>query len=415
MDEILVHVSAPATRQNDEMYRSLAGAYAEFKAYEHNGDQELRIAPTPDVPSSLVFGEPTGALVDVSMINGSRDIYGSFPSQLSSVDDYGKSLDRSNNQHSFKQSVEPDSLLPTNRLGQLERVQAHWRQQAGPRSSAFNEQRATFRSSLSSANPDTTFIEDSQLAAQAIESQLYDNNRGSTTSEDTSDDESSAGIRSGPSYLHIVGDPLHVSPKLPAPTEADQAPSSVAGLEFTLHSFRSVTNDTQNSFGHANAIVESLNFSILPYEIFSPAPKVSVESPGTLPSQITPHLGAIQKQNPKRFKPARVSRTLGVDERGHWLVETENWSPKVQYDFWLSLSSHVRAGELGWGVNLYRDPPDIPKASQAALQLGSVRLYCWGEVVEHTWLSLWLCSKGKVSGSGLRWFDAADNVVIRVP
>jgi hypothetical protein len=40
-----------------------------------------------------------------------------------------------------------------------------------------------------------------------------------------------------------------------------------------------------------------------------------------------------------------------------------------------------------------------------------VRLYCWGEVVEHFWLLLWLCSNGMVASLGLRWIDA-DGVAV---
>jgi hypothetical protein len=46
--------------------------------------------------------------------------------------------------------------------------------------------------------------------------------------------------------------------------------------------------------------------------------------------------------------------------------------------------------------------------------LGRVRLYCWAEVVEHTWLLLWLCSKGEVVGSGCKWMDADGSVAFEM-
>jgi hypothetical protein len=335
-----------------------------------------------------------------------------------SSDNYAKALVRPDNQRSPGESVEHDSLLPTSRLGQLERIQADWRKRKDPKLSGMSERRSSIKSFIASTNLDTTFIEDSQLAAQVIESQLYE--QGSATSEDTSEDESMEEPGSEPLQ---PSNPAKWPPSSQSSThlcKAEEEPYSSTEVVSLLHctqvNIPSATNGIHDSIGDLSALPELLDFSELPSEVFPPGPKISIESPGTLPSQITTYLEAIQKQNPKRFKPSKISRTLELDERGYWLIESATWPQTMQYEFWSSLCKYVKGGRFGWGVTLYRDPPNPQTTGpQAINDLGSVRLYCWGEIVEHIWISLWFCSKGKVAGSGLRWFDAEDNVVIRVP
>lgn len=415
----MVHISAPTTRQSDDLYRSLADAYINFEPYQHahvedpkaSNDRKLQTIPASPA------GDSRNALIDMTMSNGSRDSYGSFPSHLSS-ENHPKSLDRSDLQYSFGESVDFDSFLSMNRLGQLERIQADWRKQRGHRLSTMSEKPSSIRSSISPGNLDTTFIEDSQLAAQAIESQLHDN--GSCTSENTSEDESI-----GDTHLELLRprnsiDLPPTSQILATSRRTGREPSSIIGVEPSLHHIQppplSTTNGDHDSLRNCNALPRLLDFSKPPFEVFPPAPQISMECPGTLPSQITKHLKVIQLQNPGRFKPSKTSRALDADERGYWLIESASWPQKTQYEFWTSLDEHVRCGRFGWGVTLYRDPPTIQyTASQALQELGPVRLYCWGELVESIWLSVWLCSKGKVVGSGARWFDAEDKVVIHVP
>jgi hypothetical protein len=67
----------------------------------------------------------------------------------------------------------------------------------------------------------------------------------------------------------------------------------------------------------------------------------------------------------------------------------------------------VANGRLGWGVTLHREPAK-------GHELGLVRLYCWGEIVEHIWLALWLCSDGKISAFGSKWVDAGEKLVVEI-
>jgi hypothetical protein len=89
------------------------------------------------------------------------------------------------------------------------------------------------------------------------------------------------------------------------------------------------------------------------------------------------------------------------------LVDSSSWSANMQQEFWDSICENVSSGRLGWGITLYRDTSS-PKI------LGLVRLYCWAEIVEHTWLMMWLCSRGKIVGSSSKWIDADGKVMFEM-
>jgi hypothetical protein len=43
-----------------------------------------------------------------------------------------------------------------------------------------------------------------------------------------------------------------------------------------------------------------------------------------------------------------------------------------------------------------------------------VRVFCWGEVVRHVYLMLYVASKSKVRKLGLKWIDAEGEVVVQM-
>ena len=46
--------------------------------------------------------------------------------------------------------------------------------------------------------------------------------------------------------------------------------------------------------------------------------------------------------------------------------------------------------------------------------LGLVKVFCWGEVVPHVYLLLYVASNNRVRKSGLQWVDAEGEVVVRM-
>lgn len=400
-DEVLVHVSTPATRQNDELFRQLAAAYTTFEHVQVHGiksvrkkartDQGLELDPDGHNQEQGTMREAPNSAVPTA----SKESYGSFPSNLSSE---GYESDEG----PVRASKSADR--PISRLAQLDRSYLSWRKRITPKSSFKRTQSQNLRSSPDPDDADTGFIEDSQLAVQALQSQLLE--ICSSTSEDSSeiDDVPAASTdrieeppTEGASFVQsrqreparelrlTVVKEIKASADLPV--NSYEEPTDLLIRTNWLSQDRSYTGTAP------------FDLSAFPIDAFAPAPVISVACPGTLPSQITKHLAAIKIKNPDRFKPLYIRRSLERDERGYWLVECIHWSSKLQLDFWSLLCEHVGSGRVGWGTTVHRK-------TESDQTLGCVKLYCWGEVAEHMWLLLWLCSEGKVLGSGPRWIDA---------
>jgi hypothetical protein len=417
VDEILVHISTPATRQNDQLYRSLADAYLDFESHQTHRDEVRQDSDGHDLSSithvehSLVPEEGVLGSVpaDNSILSTSKESYGSFPSYLSS----GFHKGRTENANTDLRSADVDngSIPTSSRLARLDRSYKHWKDKTTPKSSFVNGQKSRDQILRTPEDADTGFIEDTQLGAQALQSQLQDNY--STTDEDTSDEEAEPNIpplneSSGSNGQdHTEQMRLDVlasegSTQLATSPNTSEKQPSLEKLKATpqLSSpVRQTPSEKQNIVNTHNHPTEAFDFSTLHIDAYPPAPKVSTERPSKLPSQITKHLAALKLQNPNRFAPSKKLGSPKPDDRGYWAINCSTWPTQTQHDFWTSLCEHVSSGRLGWGTTLHRD-------ASSSSALGHVRLYCWAEVIEHTWLLLWICSNGEILGSGSWWINA---------
>ncbi|KAF2030012.1 hypothetical protein EK21DRAFT_66474 [Setomelanomma holmii] len=403
-DEILVHISTPATRKNDDLFRSLTAAYTEFVPrvrYREEPRYEA-IGPEPSVGSE--GGLPWTDHVETSMLSTSKDSYGSFPSHLFS----GGQADN-----------QSDGSVPTgSRLARLDRIQARWMEQITPKSTFVMKEQQSNRGPHSPKDFSTAFIEDTQLGAQALQSQLHDSH--ATTSEGTSNDEASSEASQPEKNLaqelgEVTGSTSTEVPVVPnrfSSVHARAQESRTVDLPTNPPDSSKPTPRTARVSKYAPTSTEPAplsqeDFSKLPTDAYPPAPKITVECPGKLPSQITKHLAAIKVQNPKRFKPSAKRRAPKHDDRGYWMVDCSGWPTSLQHEFWTALCENVASGRLGWGTTLHRE-------NSSSDSLGVVRLYSWAEVVEHMWLLLWLCSRGHIAGSSSRWIDADGKAVFEV-
>ncbi|KAK5127088.1 hypothetical protein LTR85_008448 [Meristemomyces frigidus] len=109
------------------------------------------------------------------------------------------------------------------------------------------------------------------------------------------------------------------------------------------------------------------------------------------------------------FTPVSTSRDLRPLERGYWLIDASSWSWQHQLDFWQFLEHMVGSGNAGWGVWCCREQTSIGGSG-----FGAVKLYCWGEIVKHVYLMLYVASKSKVRKLGLQWLDAEEAVVVQM-
>ncbi|KAJ5520984.1 hypothetical protein N7463_001437 [Penicillium fimorum] len=196
-----------------------------------------------------------------------------------------------------------------------------------------------------------------------------------------------------------------------------------------------------------------ITLSTLPLEIHPPRPPIST-SPFT--THITPTLSMLtERLNPARtYKPSAQSRPLDPLERGYWLVrltiephqhrdpadlpdqtpspkpgitsptpkpkprpkEDRIWPSPLFHAFWSFLSDFVgRDGRAGWGVwcILEADTP-APSTISSDTHL-SLKVYAWGEVAMHVYLLLFLASERRIRGMGVQWRDSREEVVIQMP
>ncbi|KAF1840619.1 uncharacterized protein K460DRAFT_297127 [Cucurbitaria berberidis CBS 394.84] len=415
-NEVLVHISTPTTTQNDALYRSIYEAYLVFEPQKRStakSQQEQHEQKHPTASRLNPTAAPNFA-ANPSMFSTSKDSYGSFPSYLSDglANEYGPT---STPPHYG--SLEDCSVPISSRLNRLEHIHLNWKDRTTPKLSAVDKARRSRQASCDAEEANTTFIEDTQLAVQTLQSQLQDTY--SITSEDTSEDDVVPEHKSHEDRQLAVknsqdtgGTRVEVlaSAHSMIPGDVNTKPQEDPRLNSTLELYMPVSqvrSDNQpNLDGHATS-VDSLDLTKLPVDAFSPASKVSVAQPGTLPSQITDHLAKIVLQHPTRFKPSKKLRTPKPDDRGYWSVNCSVWRGKLQHEFWSSLCEHVLSGRLGWGSTVHRE--------SSTRVLGQIKLYCWGEVVEHMWLVLWICSRGRVSGSRSKWYDADGIAVFEVP
>ncbi|KAK4201283.1 hypothetical protein QBC40DRAFT_264345 [Triangularia verruculosa] len=141
------------------------------------------------------------------------------------------------------------------------------------------------------------------------------------------------------------------------------------------------------------------------------AAKLSVSSPPPPTAQtvlepsdvISPVLSklATELDLPSRFIPASQTRELRPFERGYWLVETTTWPPDLKKSAWTFLTNYIENGVAGWGTSCSR-----------AEDYSWIKLRCWGCVVGHMHLVLYVASRRQVKDTGMKWYGGDGEVVV---
>lgn len=510
--EILVHISAPTTRQDDDHFRAQALAYLEFEPcrtasiIESEGIDERREECLANSTLQDISRTPTAKNLEASPSPSSKrpldsvhpveqadnDLYGSFPSvtPLSNCSQEHTSLNGGSLADPGKASVLQCSKDPIEQLEfiqTLRKPQQHLSASGALRPSPRSKRRPTNAADFDSI----LFYEESQLAAAALQSQLSDSPSFSFESELAPSNTNSESPK--PLYFSLenpltsrtgkdnennfrslnTSPNLSNSPKQPASFSLNSSISTTPmGEPDMMHSTSNPSCEVGSSqssemqfmmgedvisrptsikrsqlepgMGHKQdaerqpssgedlidpEMNESyqitkgtssgvMSFLSIPLEVLPPGPRISDFTPTSWPSQSTKALDILRDapENVGRFKPLWTTRNLAMDERGHWQIDTANWEQKLQYTFWYDLANFVRRGYAGWGVTLHREPPNPENENNGNGDgLGQVQLYSWGELIEHTYLLLWLYSNGKVRGSSLQWIDSADVVVVQMP
>jgi len=147
------------------------------------------------------------------------------------------------------------------------------------------------------------------------------------------------------------------------------------------------------------------NTATNPNEIRPPPPRTSFSSAkkqdfftNHLSDWVNHSLGA------KWWKEEFVTRKLRDLERGYWLVDYSTWDAGLRKQSWDFLQNEIGNGKLGWAVWCVRAP-----------ERNEIRLYCWGGIVQHTYMALYVISKRALKGTGATWHDGDGKAVVIVP
>ncbi|KAJ0313600.1 hypothetical protein COL516b_000540 [Colletotrichum fioriniae] len=118
---------------------------------------------------------------------------------------------------------------------------------------------------------------------------------------------------------------------------------------------------------------------------------------------LTPKLKELARQLKisKRFAPVEQTRELRPFERGHWHLDWTGWRPSLRERAWHFLTDYILEGFAGWGVWCKR-----------AEDWSWIRVYCWGHIVGHIYLALYLASERALKKDAARWLDGAGDVIV---
>jgi hypothetical protein len=141
------------------------------------------------------------------------------------------------------------------------------------------------------------------------------------------------------------------------------------------------------------------------HEIRPPPPRTSTKDL-TVEKLITPSLLNLTKKMPFNilYQPREQKRELRPMERGYWLLNCQGWDTRLRDRCWECLGNFIGKSYGGWGVWCVRDE-----------QFEKIKVYCWGAVVEHTFLLLYMASESKIKISAARWIGGNGQAVIIMP
>ena len=121
---------------------------------------------------------------------------------------------------------------------------------------------------------------------------------------------------------------------------------------------------------------------------------------------VTPSLQQIAQKMPLAmlFRPKIQARGLRPMERGHWVVKCGKWDSGVRKRCWKCLGNFIKRGLVGWGVWCVRDE-----------ELDTIKVYCWGTIVGHVYLLLYMASESKIKTIGACWIGGDGKAIITMP
>ena len=132
----------------------------------------------------------------------------------------------------------------------------------------------------------------------------------------------------------------------------------------------------------------------------------------------------------RRYKPLSALRPVDPLERGRWefLLPAEILEAKKRRRFLEEVDAHMKKSKPGWGTWCQIlapafDPDEtvgestVERREQQKERLEQdwlIRMWCWGEVIGHIYLFLWLLTATEIKGLSAIWIDADGEVIVRM-
>lgn len=429
--EILVHVDAPALTTDDVAYRRLAQAYLDFQP------GRVTKLPQPDAHGTGINGDTLPEMQD-AVPSSDQNL---APASQNSVHPVTDSQDLSfegalDNRNSPRLRVEQEvsydeALVIPSSLPEASSSQQSW---CAPPSeigdsypmpniishispSRILRQWTAHQTAIPSTPNVTKDVLPTQLAGFASSQRgspggprgRVANSVKAVCATASSPSSARKRLRDHEDTENDIADITHVTAS--DPTSASRpGPSPRAESEPVLSKRSKTSHESPSLRNQANPLSRSLSettprrikTSCNSLEIWSEPPPVGVND--IVPSDlVSEKLGKLSRQLSSRYRP-ELSRDLQPFERGYWLVDSSAWNGKTHMEFWDFLKKYVEGGLAGWGVWCRRDEARC-----------WVRFYCWGHIVKHIYLLLYLASGRQMKLTGAEWRDGGGEMVLRVP
>ncbi|KEF51822.1 uncharacterized protein A1O9_12159 [Exophiala aquamarina CBS 119918] len=108
----------------------------------------------------------------------------------------------------------------------------------------------------------------------------------------------------------------------------------------------------------------------------------------------------------ERVRKFDGKRAVHEEESSATTPNSPLWTEADFTTFWGNMSQFIRDGKAGWGSRL------VKEANQD--NTWDVRFFCWGEVLGHAWLALWILSDKLVGRMPMTWVSADGLAVVRM-
>ena len=386
--DILVHISAPTGKQDDERFRKLAKAYS---AFESSTKLSLR---TARINENTSLSKRCGTV--------SRTPQNKFL----------KLRNRKNTEFDPGVQVSISSFPAPRHESRLH--SSPWSRGSSP--SLARE----------------TYIEDSQLAAAALESQLWTSSLGDPNRSTRRRNWRKARAREelqsyAASYsgVAIPRDPVEQKNVLVGSDNDlyEDAPSFPIAHNVTEPN-SNIERETRSDDQCLKSVVSI---------IFGPDAPVAHDDYDAY-SHITAELAQVASRfslEDRFYRHAMFLRELDPKERGYWRFELSSssscsWDLQSREKFWNSLETYVENGNAGWGLtfiierHLAGTAPATSFASSKALSKRPLRdvatdvyrFFCYGETAPHIYALVYATSLGKLKNIPVEWIDLDEKTVV---